>query len=246
MVARNFEKIIVNAVCYEDLKVFCAAYVKALASGKEFLFRTVAAWPKILGGITDRALLTHEELAGDPHVGGIILVGSYVSKTTRRLEELKNSGLPIRFVEFHVALAAEKTGLLREVGRVISVVEETLLQGTTICVYTTRGRIVPDGLNREQQLQMSVMISQALSDVIGNLKIRPSFMVAKGGITSSDVGVKALCAKKAAVMGQVMPGIPVWMTDEESKFLHMPYIIFPGNVGDIGTLTTISRILMRK
>ena len=37
-------------------------------------------------------------------------------------------------------------------------------------------------------------------------------------------------------MGQVKKGIPVWMTGEESKFPGMPYIIFPGNVGEVSTL----------
>ena len=33
-------------------------------------------------------------------------------------------------------------------------------------------------------------------------------------------------------MGQILQGIPVWETGEESIFPHMPYVIFPGNVGD--------------
>ena len=45
--------------------------------------------------------------------------------------------------------------------------------------------------------------------------------------------------KKALVMGQIQKGIPVWLTGEESKFPGMPYIIFPGNVGDKDTLRLI-------
>ena len=244
MSAKNFTKIIVNAVCYEDLKVFCAAYLKALKSGKEFLFRTAAAWPKILGGITDKALLTHHELVADTSFGGVILVGSYVNKTTQQLENLKNSGLPIRFIPFNAALVMEERGLVREASRVVSIAEESILQGMTVCIYTTRKRIEPDDLSSEQRLQMSVAISDAVSSVIGNLSVQPSFIVAKGGITSSDVGVKALRVRKAMVMGQIMPGIPVWMTGDESKFPRMPYVNFPGNVGEIATLTNISKILM--
>ena len=51
-------------------------------------------------------------------------------------------------------------------------------------------------------------------------------MVAKGGITSSDVGVKALRVKCAKVLGQIRPGIPVWQTGAESLFPGTPYIIF--------------------
>jgi uncharacterized protein YgbK (DUF1537 family) len=63
-------------------------------------------------------------------------------------------------------------------------------------------------------------------------------LIAKGGITSSDIGVKALGVKKAVVMGQILPGVPVWMTGAESKFPGMPYVIFPGNVGDETALRT--------
>jgi uncharacterized protein YgbK (DUF1537 family) len=36
-------------------------------------------------------------------------------------------------------------------------------------------------------------------------------LIAKGGITSSDVDTKGLSVKKATVAGQVKLGIPVWL-----------------------------------
>ncbi len=80
---------------------------------------------------------------------------------------------------------------------------------------------------------------------MGNLKVEPAFVIAKGGITSSDVGVKALKVKKARVLGQIRPGIPVWQTGEESKFPGIPYVIFPGNVGDETTLKEAVEILLK-
>lgn len=52
-----------------------------------------------------------------------------------------------------------------------------------------------------------------------------------------------LKVKKATVMGQIKPGIPVWMTGAESKFPKMLYIIFPGNVGEVNTLLEIVDLL---
>ena len=74
--------------------------------------------------------------------------------------------------------------------------------------------------------------------------MRPAFVVAKGGITSSDVGTKALQVKRAAVLGQIRPGIPVWRTGPESRFPGTPYIIFPGNVGEVETLKEAVEILL--
>lgn len=51
---------------------------------------------------------------------------------------------------------------------------------------------------------------------------------------------------KAAVLGQVKPGIAVWETDKESKFSKIPYIIFPGNVGDKNTLKEILELLTKE
>ena len=60
------------------------------------------------------------------------------------------------------------------------------------------------------------------------------------------MGVKALRVKRADVLGQVRPGIPVWKTGEESKFPNMPYIIFPGNVGSEDDLRVVVEMLMDK
>ena len=68
------------------------------------------------------------------------------------------------------------------------------------------------------------------------LEIRPRFIVAKGGITSSEVGTKGLRVRRARVMGQILPGVPVWQTGPESRFPGLPYVIFPGNVGDENAL----------
>ena len=62
---------------------------------------------------------------------------------------------------------------------------------------------------------------------------------AKGGITFSGIGTKALKVRRALVMGQIRPGIPVWQTGAESRFPDLPYIIFPGNVGEADSLRII-------
>lgn len=72
------------------------------------------------------------------------------------------------------------------------------------------------------------------------LSVSPSYIIAKGGITSSDVGTRGLGVKKALALGQAAPGVPVWLTGKESRFPGMPYIIFPGNVGTDQTLRQIA------
>ena len=78
------------------------------------------------------------------------------------------------------------------------------------------------------------------------LEVRPSFIIAKGGITSSDIGTKGLEVKRATVAGQIRPGIPVWTTGRESKFPGIGYVIFPGNVGTKTDLREVVEMLSKK
>ncbi|MEM1483614.1 four-carbon acid sugar kinase family protein [Oscillospiraceae bacterium PP1C4] len=242
----NFGKVIVNAVDYCDVEVFSIAFVQAVLSGKEFLFRSAAAVTKVLGGISDKPLLTKEELVEPGNTnGGIVLVGSHVSKTTVQMEELRHCKYPIEFIEFNQHLVLKEGGLAQEVKRVVALAEEKIKAGQTAAVYTRRDRFDLPTDDKDAQLRVSVEISDAVTSIIGKLTVRPNFIIAKGGITSSDVGTKALGVKRAVVMGQIQPGIPVWMTGSESKFPNMPYIIFPGNVGETDTLRKSVELLMK-
>lgn len=245
MAAQGFAKVILNAVCYEDLKVFCTAFIRAIKEGKHFLARTAAAFPKVLAGVSDQPLLTKGQLVCEDETrGGIVLVGSHVKKTTDQLNCLRESEKELSFLEFHVNAYFEPQGLQKEVQRVVEEAERMVEAGKTAVVYTSRKLLVPETADRDEILEASVKISDAVTSVIGRLDIKPRFIVAKGGITSSDVGTKALRVKKALVMGQIKKGIPVWMTGPESKFPGMPYIIFPGNVGEVSTLREIVEELM--
>lgn len=242
----NFGKVVVNAIDACDVKVFCVALYRALAQGKYFLFRTAAGIVKELGAITDKPLLTRQEMvASSSDVGGIIVVGSHTQKTTSQVEQLKTLA-GIRFIEFNSDLVLEAERFEEEIASVVKREEELLSQGVTVVVYTKRKLLTLDNDLRQDALARSVKISDAVQSLVGRLNVTPAFVVAKGGITSSDVGTKALKVKRANVLGQIRPGVPVWQTGEESKFPHIPYVIFPGNVGEQNTLKEVVEILLAK
>ena len=244
MEVRNFNKVIVNAVDYGDLKVFALALYEAMEQGKRFLFRTAASLVKVMGGITDQPLLTREKMAlPENGHGGVIVVGSHTAKTTRQLMELKK--VPgIRFLEFNSDLVLNDAAFREETERTLELISRTITEGKTAAVYTRRKLLEFKDDTREAALMRSVKISEAVQSLVGNLKVVPAFVVAKGGITSSDVGTKALRVKRATVMGQICPGVPVWQTGKESRFPHIPYVIFPGNVGEDATLREAVEILL--
>lgn len=238
---QDFNKVIVNAVDYVDVKVFATALIQAMKQGKNFMFRTAAAFTKVMGNVQDKPLLQKEELLVPGNTnGGLIIIGSHVKKTTDQLNELKKSS-GVKFIEFNHLLVLEPNKLENEISRIIAEVETSISQGQTVAVYTGRKRL--DVGSEEESLLVSVKISDALTSIVSRLSIQPGFLIAKGNITSSDVGTKGLSVKKALVLGQVEPGIPVWKTGPESKFPNMSYIIFPGNVGAVTTLRKVVDML---
>lgn len=238
--AANFAKIIVNAVDYIDLKIFCIAWLRAMKAGKQYLARCAAALPKILGNISDKPLLTKEDFASEnvSH-GGIIIIGSHVKKTTEQLDALMHASTPVTFLEFDVNSYFTEHGLEEEVKRILTEAEALIRSNQTVAVYTSRTLMMPPSEDKDKILEASVHISASLTQIVAGLHLKPRFIIAKGGITSSDVATKGLGIQKALVIGQIKKGIPVWLSGEESKFPHTPYIIFPGNVGEVNTLSEI-------
>lgn len=240
----NFGKIVVNAIDYCDLKVFAIALYKAMKQGKNYMFRVAAAIVKVVGGISDKPLLTRKDMViKETSNGGIVVVGSHTQKTTSQVEELKKLK-DLIFIEFNSDLVLDEKAFEKEITDTLAKEEKFIGEGKTVVVYTKRKLLVVENDTKEEALIRSVKISDAVQSLVGKLNIIPAFVIAKGGITSSDVGTKALHVKRANVLGQIRPGIPVWQTGEESRFPMTPYIIFPGNVGEITTLREAVEILL--
>ena len=204
---------IVDAQSYDELRRFAATLTAPV------VIRSSSSLPKAIAELPDKPLLDRTILRSESGVGCFV-VGSHVQKTTRQLEHL---------------LAADGTcGIEVDVQRILddteAVMQETLAamlaaarRGETPVVYTSRREIRLDDADRRQHLGQQV--SDFLVDIVRRMPYVPSYLVAKGGITSHDILTKGLGVKSAVVLGQVVPSVPCIMTE------RFPYIIFPGNVG---------------
>ncbi len=230
---------VVNAVSYRDLEVFVAGLLDVEAEGKRFVYRTAASFVRVRGGIEPRPLLKHSDLGVQPG-GGLIVVGSHVRKTTQQLDALLDLS-HLTWVELDVPALLQPSSrraileeLTNEVARVIDAGRDAVL-------YTSREPVVEHPVLTP--LQISNKVSEALVRIVANLRTAPGWVVAKGGITSSVIATQALDIKRAEVLGQAIPGVPVWLTGEESRWPYRPYVVFPGNVGGPGALSRMLRIL---
>ena len=120
---------------------------------------------------------------------------------------------------------------------IISKIDETIGHGKDVIVYTSRKLIT--GKSADSNINIASKVSQALVDLVTGIKVRPKYLLAKGGITSHDLATKGLRMQRSKVLGQILPGVPVWGMGKETRFPGLPYIVFPGNVGNEKSLSEI-------
>ncbi|XP_068664392.1 uncharacterized protein [Aristolochia californica] len=225
---------VVNAASERDMAVFASGMIEAERKGKRFLCRTAASFVSARIGIKSQPPISPRDLGiNKQRNGGLIVVGSYVPKTTKQVEALKTQlGGVLKCIEVSVDKVAMKSLEEREeeVTRVAEMANVYLRAQKDTLIVTTR--LLITGKSPAESLEINFKASSALVDIVRRIKTRPRYILAKGGITSSDIATKALEAKRAKVVGQALAGVPLWQLGPESKHPSVPYIVFPGNVGD--------------
>ena len=237
---------VVNAMNYQDTAVFVAGLLDAEKRGKTYLYRTAASFVRVRCGLPERPLLTADELftqQNSDSKGGLVVVGSYVPKTTAQINYLLQGG-KVTAVEIQVGKLLDDASQKAEVVAVIAQADQGLQNGEDVVIYTSRQLVSGD--NAVSSLAIGNRVSESLIEIVRGIKTRPRYLIAKGGITSSDVATKALNIQRAMVLGQLLPGIPVWQAGAESRYPDIPYIVFPGNVGGDDALRVAVEKLAKK
>jgi uncharacterized protein YgbK (DUF1537 family) len=220
------------------MEVFVAGLQQAEKAGNKFLCRTSATFVPIRAGMKSGKIYhPRKEEVRSPN-GSLIVVGSYVPKTTIQLESLL-SHQTHQAIEINVSqLLNGNAATLDEYAQGITRKADLLLQnGKDVVIYTSRK--LESGRDAEDSLKIHNTVASFLVKVVKELTVRPAFIIAKGGITSSDIASKALLAETAFILGQIIPGVPVWRLDLQSRFPDLLYVVFPGNVGDASALTEV-------
>ena len=219
---------VVNAVSMRDLEVVVAALLEAEAHGKRFLYRTAASFVQVRAGLVPRPLLEREDLALPQAGGGLVLVGSYVPTTSRQVAALLDQG-GVTALEVDVTALIDDGRRDGEIARVARLAEGGLRRGEDVVVVTSRTLVA--GLGAAESLGIGRRVSDGLCAILRQIDSRPRYLVAKGGITSSDLATRGLGVRRALVLGQALPGVPVWRLGAESRYPGLVYVVFPGNVG---------------
>jgi len=226
-----------GSVCVADGVVDSDAQVIAAAVGlspRKILARVAASYVRARAGLERRELLSEKDLKGDAG-GGLTIVGSHVPKSTAQLKRLVGSQSDMVSVEISIADVLESPQKI--VDNISREIDVALEKNRDVVLFTSRD--VVRGKSDEENLRISKSVSSCLVEIIKQISIRPKYLVAKGGITSSDIATEGLGVQRAKVVGSIYPGVPVWKLGDEAKFPGLHYVIFPGNVGGDDALNEV-------
>jgi uncharacterized protein YgbK (DUF1537 family) len=234
---------VVNALEIADLEVVVAAVLDAEEEGRRFLCRTAASFVRARAGLAARPLLeaaTFTANGAPTHTGGLVVVGSHVPKTTAQLDYLfRHSSL--ERLEVDVAMMRSEAAAREQMDRLRRRAEVLLARGRSCVVYTSRELVC--GHTGEEYRRLGRTITQGLARLVRELRVRPRFLLAKGGTTAHEIATRGIGIRRALVMGQLLPGVPVWQAGFESTLPDRYFVVFPGNVGGTEALWEAVEIL---
>ncbi|MBB1569975.1 MAG: hypothetical protein HG432_000200 [Propionibacterium sp.] len=241
--ANSVQPIVADIVDECDLRQLAIALARAEAAGSRFLYRVGPPFPRARIGQDVRAPLESQDVAdlvaagpARDAVGGLIVVGSHVDLTTRQLTELRRRSAPAEVViDVPQVLSPSRDAHL---DAVVAAALRHLPQGNVV-ISTSRNLVT--GADAGDSLRLSRAVSAAVVEVVQRVlaSCTPRFVVAKGGITSSDVASRGLGITRAFVRGPMLPGIVSLWEPMDGPARGISYVVFAGNVGDAASLADV-------
>jgi uncharacterized protein YgbK (DUF1537 family) len=250
----NGQPVVVDTAADADQQVVVLALLRAEAAGKNFIYRIGPSFVRARTG--QRAmppadperlrqiLSTQPSDTGDARPAtehGLIAVGSHVGLTTRQLDRLRDRGKIIE-LELDVPTLLDDSVGDRHVNDVAAEAAKVLRNNdadSDVVIRTSRTLIT--GEDAVSSLVIARTVSAALVGTVREIvsQIRPSFVLAKGGITSSDTATEGLGMTRAWCRGTMLPGIISLWEPVTGLAQGIAYIVFAGNVGDDDALGAV-------
>lgn len=240
--ASDARVIVVDIVEEEDLRQLSLALMEAETAGSRFIYRVGPPFTRARIGQAVHPPVTLDEIRSSRSErelakGGLVVVGSHVDLTTRQLNHLREAMHPVE-LEIEVAQVIDAAARDAHVADIAARAADALNDGTVV-VRTSRALVT--GADGHESLNISRQVSAAVVEVVQRVLAAnpPRFVVAKGGITSSDVARKGLGFRHANVVGPMLPGIVSLWSGQDGPAAGIPYVVFAGNVGAADSLAAV-------
>ena len=255
---RNGQPVVVDTVEDADQQVVVLALLRAEAAGKNFIYRIGPSFVRARTGqratppvdaqrlrqiFVSRSADSDETRPATKH--GLIAVGSHVGLTTRQLDRLRDQGKIIE-LELDVPTLLDDNARDRHIDDVAAQAANVLRNNDSdsdIVIRTSRTLVTGD--DATSSLVIARTVSAALVGTVREIvsQVRPAFVLAKGGITSSDTATEGLGIRRAWCRGTMLPGIISLWEPVTGPAQGIPYIVFAGNVGDDDALAAVVNTL---
>jgi uncharacterized protein YgbK (DUF1537 family) len=250
----NGRPVVVDTVEDADQQVVVLALLRAEASGKNFIYRIGPSFVRARTGqratppadaqrlreiFARRTADSEETRPATKH--GLIAVGSHVGLTTRQLDRLRDRGKIIE-LELDVPTLLDDSAREQHVNDIAGQAARALQSNdaeSDIVIRTSRTLVT--GSDAVDSLLIARTVSAALVGTVREIvsQVRPAFVLAKGGITSSDTATDGLGIRRAWCRGTMLPGIISLWEPVTGPAQGIPYIVFAGNVGDDNALAAV-------
>lgn len=240
--AQHRQPITCDIVTEDDLRLLSLALAQAEANGSRYIYRVGPPFVRARIGQDIKAPLNTAEInasrANSTHTtGGLIVIGSHVDLTTRQLNHLVTH-VPCQQLTIEAEKVLADDQREHHLTQIVQAATAALAHSNVV-VQTSRTLIT--GEDGQSSLEISRRISAAVVEIVQRIiaQTTPAFVIAKGGITSSDVASKGLQIRRATVIGPMLPGIVSLWSGQDGPAEGIPYIVFAGNVGDETSLSTV-------
>ncbi len=243
--AVNGAVLVADCVTDDDLRALCVGLALAESRGKVFLYRTGPAFVGARVGQVQPEPLDVTEALADADArerGGLVVVGSHVDLTNRQLAALRTARPDILEIEIDVErldLTSHPAGAAEDY---LDSTVRTITQGLRVNdVMIRTSRSLRTGASAEESLRIARAVSAGVSAIVHAVatEVRPRFVIAKGGITSNDTASDGLDIRRGTIRGPLLRGLVSLWQAAEGLARGIPYVVFPGNVGDDQALVTV-------
>ena len=241
--AHDRTPVAVDCVEENDLLLLARALQRAEALGSTLVYRVGPPFVRARIGQAPHAPLTATEsqpgaAAPDSDAGGGLVVGgSHVGLTGRQVDALRGATATPE-IELDVPTVLDPERRDAHVADVAARAADALLTGN---VVIRRGGAFVAGKDADESLDFARRVSAAVVETVQRVAAArcPRFVIAKGGITSSDVASRGLGMSRAVVRGPMLPGIVSLWEPQDGPAAGVPYIVFAGNVGGDSSLAEV-------
>jgi uncharacterized protein YgbK (DUF1537 family) len=176
--------LIINSVVTSDMDIFAAGLKEFISQGSQlsFLYRTAAAFVSSRLRIAPIPPLDAGQLSLSSESGGLIILGSYVPKSTAQYEYLLKSrqGKITSLTVDVESLLQSETKRREIVDEIISLASKSIQEGNDTIVASSRKLISHE--DAKQSLAIGDIVSKALIDIVSGLTCRPKYVIAKVSI----------------------------------------------------------------